>query len=479
VHPELRVILQMTQPSDYVDATCVEHPDGRDIIIPMDLSRFLNSLMFKCAAQPGLSKIILSLLDFEGSAIRRRKAENLRSGIENKYGDCVGKTFGSMRRQFTTAVFIGILRPSMPKHEIQARGFGLCPDPETIIEKEDLLIFIGPKSSPVHDFSMLDTFASYINTAEQMKAAHPRIEENRLKNGATNSKLLQNLLVCGWRMVWQDHPERLHERLLEVVTQRLSGSSITFLNSVNQDLFTDLMVSIGLKRVPDNGPNRVYECAAPNNGIFVRHVLGDAAVPSVLQPIVNDMTVHTVIVLGTQANVRLAGRFRDTRVLNIMLLLRKLWGVKREGVPMHIVGENNEDMTARLALAPKRTGVTKSGKKRVVEHEPDFVNSQAVYARALVQTMAYPLIQPAINDLFEDSPGSCDIVILNANEYVPIGVEMTYGVVRSAVLLAKGERSICIGIMYAKTGVELLPSHDKPVTLLEEDRLVLLKRQLL
>jgi hypothetical protein len=192
---------------------------------------------------------------------------------------------------------------------------------------------------------------------------------------------------------------------------------------------------------------------------------------------INHQYSYTYYFTGTQANVRLGGRFRDTRVLNIMLLLRKLWGVKHEGVPMHIVGENNEDMTARLALAPKRTGiVTKSGKKRTVEHEPDFVNSQAVYARALVQTMAYPLIQPAINDLFEDSPGSCDIVILNANEYVPVGVDMTYGVVRSAVLLAKGERSFCIGIMYAKTGVELLPPHDKTVTFLEEDRLVLLKR---
>jgi hypothetical protein len=308
VHPDLRVILQMTSPSDYVDAACFEHPDGRDIIIPMDLSKFLNSLMFTCAAQPGLSKIILSLLDFEGSAIRRRKAKNLRSGKENEYGDCVGKTFGSMRRQFTTAIFIGILRPSMPKHEIQARGFGLCPDPETIIEEEDLLIFIGPKSNPVHNYSMLDTFAAYTDTAEQLKAAHPHIEENRLKNGATNSKLLQNLLVCGWRIVWQDHPERLHARLLEVVTKRLPGSTVTFLNSVSQDLFTDLMVQIGLKRVPDNGPNRVYELAAPNNGIFVRHVSGDAAVPSVLQPVINEMTIHTVIVLGT-CSVTLEGLF--------------------------------------------------------------------------------------------------------------------------------------------------------------------------
>ena len=128
VHPDLRVVLQMTKPSEYVDAACFKHADDmRDVIIPMDLSLFLNSLMFTCAAQPGLSKIILSMLDFEGNAIRRRRAKNLRSGPENAYGDCVGKTFGDVRRQFTTAVFIGILRPGMSKEDIMSKGFGLCP----------------------------------------------------------------------------------------------------------------------------------------------------------------------------------------------------------------------------------------------------------------------------------------------------------------------------------------------------------------
>lgn len=267
--------------------------------------------------------------------------------------------------------------------------------------------------------------------------------------------------------------------MMEIVSQRLPGSTISFLNSVDPDDFTVLMLSNGLKRVADNGPNRVYEMHAPHKGIYIRHIKGDAASAAILSPVIMESTIHTIIVLGTQANVRLGGRFRDTRVLNIMLLIRKLWGVKNEGVPMHIVGENSEDMTARLALAPKRTGdLGNGGKTKAVEHEPDFVNSQAVYARALVQTLAYPLIQPAIQDLFEEADGSADIVIVNAGEYLPLNVKLTYGVVRSTLLLAKGERSICIGIVW-KSGVpELLPSHDKKVKFTMDDRLVILRRML-
>ena len=97
VHPDLRIVLQMTSPSEYVDAVCFKHPNGNDVIIPMDLSVFLNSLMFSCAAQPGLATILLSILDFEGFAIRRRKAKNLRSGPNDEYGDCIGKPYGQVR----------------------------------------------------------------------------------------------------------------------------------------------------------------------------------------------------------------------------------------------------------------------------------------------------------------------------------------------------------------------------------------------
>ena len=123
-----------------------------------------------------------------------------------------------------------------------------------------------------------------------------------------------------------------------------------FVNAVPPGEFGNIMREAGLRPAGDGR----YALPQPYEGVTVRHVHGDAAKPAVLTPIVNDVTVNTAIVLGTQANVRLSGHHRDTRVLNILLLLRMLWATKNEGVPMHVVGENTEDMTARLALAPKR-----------------------------------------------------------------------------------------------------------------------------
>jgi hypothetical protein len=61
VHPDLRVVLQMTTPSVYVDAACFKGPAGNDVILPMEITMFLNSLMFSCAAQPGLAKVPCTL----------------------------------------------------------------------------------------------------------------------------------------------------------------------------------------------------------------------------------------------------------------------------------------------------------------------------------------------------------------------------------------------------------------------------------
>ena len=142
---------------------------------------------------------------------------------------------------------------------------------------------------------------------------------------------------------------------------------------------------------------------------------------------------------------------------------------------MHIVGENQQDMTARLALAPRTThkGAKTGG------HDPDFINTQAIYARAMVQTLAYPLIAPAVEDLFDDTPGSADCSIVRSTVYVPEGIEIPYGVVRASVLQAKGERSICIGIIDSTGKVMMMPSHDFTMVFTKDDKLVLLRRILI
>ena len=66
LNPDLRIVVQMSNPSEYVDAAGFAHDNGSPVVIPVDLTKFSNALMFNCAAQPGLSAILLDLLDFEG-----------------------------------------------------------------------------------------------------------------------------------------------------------------------------------------------------------------------------------------------------------------------------------------------------------------------------------------------------------------------------------------------------------------------------
>ena len=93
-------------------------------------------------------------------------------------------------------------------------------------------------------------------------------------------------------------------------------------------------------------PYRLYQMEEKHGckGVFLRHVVGDAADPEVIEPIMETTVYHTAIVLGTQATIRLPAKSRDTRVLCIMLLLRKICSVKlkkrKENIPMHVVGEN-------------------------------------------------------------------------------------------------------------------------------------------
>jgi len=45
--------------------------------------------------------------------------------------------------------------------DTRTKGLGLCPDPNTIIEEHGLLIFIGPRSNPKHDFNQIGVMDAY------------------------------------------------------------------------------------------------------------------------------------------------------------------------------------------------------------------------------------------------------------------------------------------------------------------------------
>ena len=197
MNPDLRIVLQMSKPSPYVDAVCFKNNSGHEVFLPMDLSLFLNTLLFRSASQPGLARVLMMIFDFEGISIRRRKARNLRGGPNDEYGYCIGKKFCDLHLQYDTAIFVGLVRPSIT-NTVQERDMqlGLVCNPDTIVEKEDLLIFLAPKSTPIKYPDTESQFQRYKQIA---------LEKIRLFNKPNfiASKTLKNIMICGWRAVWK------------------------------------------------------------------------------------------------------------------------------------------------------------------------------------------------------------------------------------------------------------------------------------
>merc|ERR1711998_314594 len=105
------------------------------------------------------------------------------------------QTFREMQLQYDTANFIGIVRPSVNEsEEINRLGLGLC-HPEVIIEPDDLLIFIAPKSTPVKSHGMEEKSIQYHDTAASMRQAVKDAPEASIKKK-------KGTLICGWRAVW-------------------------------------------------------------------------------------------------------------------------------------------------------------------------------------------------------------------------------------------------------------------------------------
>ena len=149
LNDDLRIVLQMSSRSAFVDAVCFTGPRKNEIILPIDLSIFVNTVLFKSASQPGLARVLLILFDFEGIAMRRIVARDLRGGSFNEEGYCIGKRFEDVQNEYDQAVFVGIIRPSILSHRrLRILKLGLCPHKDSIVQEDDLLVFLGPTPSP-------------------------------------------------------------------------------------------------------------------------------------------------------------------------------------------------------------------------------------------------------------------------------------------------------------------------------------------
>lgn len=110
-----------------------------------------------------------------------------------------------------------------------------------------------------------------------------------------------------------------------------------------------------------------------------------------------EWTFEAAIVMGTLAGKHMSPQSRDRRVLMTSLLIRQLQEeIHPDQDSFHIVGENALDSTSSLIFTSAR------------QKFPDMINVQAINARALVQSVAYPAMFPAIGQLFhweqDDAP---------------------------------------------------------------------------
>ena len=176
---------------------------------------------------------------------------------------------------------------------------------------------------------------------------------------------------------------------------------------------------------------------------------------------------EAAIVMGTLHGIKLPDEIRDSRVQTMMLLLRStqaiLYGADQ--APLHVIGENALDASAALALTP-------ASRRNV----PDFVNTQAINARALTQALAYPLMQAAIAQLFYNVPGSPQMCLVNPGEHlIPVG-QASFADVMETVK-RKFPDDVVVGLVTSSGEMVLTPGLDFVHEYVEDDQIIVLSRR--
>ncbi len=445
---DLRITVQLSAPSVYAKTATFTNARGEEVMKTLDLSVMMNSLMFSCANTPGLSRVLLDLLNFESAALRSRDARELR-GPDGKTGELVGLTMAQAAYAWNNAVLVGVAADV-------GEGGGICGNPDRVITASDRLIFVSKESLP----------SSAIYDGSSSSVA------NVVEGGHESAPRRADLLVCGWRAKWDKSTTHLRDRIDDLAQQLTPGpSNIVFMNLVEPETFATHMETCGLARAP--GAAASWTCSRA--GVTVTHVYGDAVSPDDLAPVIAERAFSTVIVLGTSASVRLSSHMCDMRVLSIMLLLRHLLAEKQNQRPVHIVGENQEDVTSMLALAPKLRGPA-AEHARETEYEPDFVNTQAIVARALCQSIAYPRMNAALSELFNDQPGTANVDIRASSRYFEPNQSIRFVDVRKRVAHVSGQTAVCIGYIDEDGQHVIAPDLFSVIAFKTGERLVMLKR---
>eukprot|EP00927_Polykrikos_kofoidii_P005443 TRINITY_DN12158_c0_g1_i2.p1 TRINITY_DN12158_c0_g1~~TRINITY_DN12158_c0_g1_i2.p1 ORF type:complete len:774 (+),score=81.57 TRINITY_DN12158_c0_g1_i2:50-2371(+) len=439
---QFRCVLHLESSSSTIDAAIFQSPSGRSLVRPLDLRSVVNSMMFSTAANPALPDIMLELLHFDGCAFRARDASDLR---------LVGWTVQECALIWEDAVFIGVVDKSTIIHKAKPDfNQGIACDPNRVITKNDRVIFVSATSLPT-------------------PRANKHFEQTPvcLSHVSKPGKQPVDTLVCGWRDTWSDGL-RLAKRILMVARCSTPGSNIVFLN-MKEDFFDILgsaMYPDGRPYVRKNGKH--FEI----NDLRIFHVFGDAGDSDTLRQCMRNPNMslwegekfETVIVLGTMAKP-LPKRSQDMRMLSTYVLVHQIHQEVYGDTPLHVIGENQLDSTAALARAVSAKDSVK-----------DMVNSQAMFARGLVQALAFPFSQPAIEQLFVDVPGNPALTLFRAGlGIVPLGTATFGDITRTVLEHVQMAGAVCLGVVVDGEQI-LAPSPDECFHLQEGDYMIVIER---
>jgi hypothetical protein len=516
-----RIVVQLQVTSRFVEAACFPSPSGRKVFQALDMTHFLNALMFLCASKRGLSQVVMAVLNLEASALRVRPVPQLRAGPDKKQGFFVGLTFleACAAASWEHAVLVGIVNSSVlysKQERLAGSGgeiIGMLPQPDYVIRDSDYAVFISPDSFPIvstrpqdrpsYHKKVLAELASPSASGHagrgirasffvakgsdqdaQLVAARERsggapLDLTPLAFHTIESELKtkQKVLVAGWRPVWSLEPSRLRSRLHDIARSAAKGSYVCFLNQMDTDgpnSFSERVEGVGEplppnERRPEGWAKGWSLPGFPNLKVY--HRKGNASREGDLEPILRDPTaLQVAIVLGSQQGVDLLPSSMDTRVLSIMLILKHMtaaWPVK-----LHVISENQLDQTADVAVTPG--GAT---------FDPDFVNTQAFTARCLVVALAYPRLQPALAEMFEDDIGSSDgspeFDIIPCSFLALGGRCLPFGIVQQIVSAKFGGWAVAVGTMTANGLLTMTPGVGYAQAWADDDRLVILRRKFL
>ena len=355
---DLRVVVHLSGTCPFISGASFLAPAGHECLYPQDITKYINSMLFHCAVKPSLSRVLMSLVDFQGPSMRTRPPTQLRAGKSNKLGWFIGKTMreAMLNSCWGNGILIGYDDEGENNEHPSDGSLGVMCDPDHVIEKSDHMIFVSPTSSPSSS-----CFKDFSKEAEKYIS-------NATRNSGSSDPIKMvpaHILICGWRDVWDTNPERFRDRFNDMISYLnvKEGSSITTINPKTVDEMDELLGAEGL------GFRRFNGGWTTDDKVTVLHIPGDPTAMEDMQPIIQNKHYHTAICLGTLVNQNLSAECSDSRVLGTLLILRVL--CERKGQFMHCVAENAQDQTSQMFLGPRSCP----------GEEADFINTQAIIAR--------------------------------------------------------------------------------------------------